>query len=104
MCVCSRKSPDGDLAAPRNSFRVYLTLGLLKSRLLSLSTCGRIGSPYHRLALARLARAWLPQALCAVNLSSATFGLCSAFGDRDRTIHHGAYPDGTAIRFESFRL
>ena len=27
-----------------------------------------------------------------------------AIGDIDRTIYHGAYPDGTAIRFESFRL
>ena len=25
-------------------------------------------------------------------------------GDIDRTIYHGAYPDGTAIRFESFQL
>jgi len=27
-----------------------------------------------------------------------------AIGDIDRTIYHGAYPDGTAIRFESFQL
>jgi tetratricopeptide (TPR) repeat protein len=27
-----------------------------------------------------------------------------AIGDIDRTIYHGAYPDGTAIRFQSFRL
>jgi len=30
-------------------------------------------------------------------------GLC-AFGDIDRAIYRGAYPDGSAIRFESFRL
>jgi regulation of enolase protein 1 (concanavalin A-like superfamily) len=27
-----------------------------------------------------------------------------AIGNIDRTIYHGAYPDGTAIRFESFQL
>jgi hypothetical protein len=27
-----------------------------------------------------------------------------AIGSIDRTVYHGAYPDGTAIRFESFRL
>jgi hypothetical protein len=27
-----------------------------------------------------------------------------AIGHIDRTIYHGAYPDGTAIRFESFQL
>ncbi len=27
-----------------------------------------------------------------------------AIGNIDRTIYHGAYPDGTAVRFESFRL
>jgi tetratricopeptide (TPR) repeat protein len=27
-----------------------------------------------------------------------------AIGNIDRTIHHGAYPEGTAIRFESFQL
>jgi tetratricopeptide (TPR) repeat protein len=27
-----------------------------------------------------------------------------AIGNIDRTVYHGAYPDGTAIRFESFRL
>jgi hypothetical protein len=27
-----------------------------------------------------------------------------AVGNIDRTVYHGAYPDGTAIRFESFRL
>jgi hypothetical protein len=27
-----------------------------------------------------------------------------AIGMIDRTIYHGAYPDGTAIRFESFTL
>ena len=27
-----------------------------------------------------------------------------AIGDIDRTIYHGAYPDGTAIRFASFKL
>jgi hypothetical protein len=27
-----------------------------------------------------------------------------AIGDIDRTVYHGSYPDGTAIRFESFQL
>jgi hypothetical protein len=27
-----------------------------------------------------------------------------AIGDIDRTIYPGAYPDGTAIRFESFEI
>jgi hypothetical protein len=27
-----------------------------------------------------------------------------AIGNIDRTVYRGAYPDGTAIRFESFRL
>jgi hypothetical protein len=27
-----------------------------------------------------------------------------AIGAIDRTVHHGAYPEGTAIRFESFQL
>jgi hypothetical protein len=27
-----------------------------------------------------------------------------AIGHIDRTVYHGAYPDGTAIRFESFTL
>ena len=27
-----------------------------------------------------------------------------AIGNIDRSVYHGAYPDGTAIRFESFRL
>jgi hypothetical protein len=27
-----------------------------------------------------------------------------AIGYIDRTIHPGAYPEGTAIRFESFRI
>jgi hypothetical protein len=27
-----------------------------------------------------------------------------AIGDIDRSVYHGAYPDGTAIRFESFQL
>jgi hypothetical protein len=27
-----------------------------------------------------------------------------AIGSIDRTIYRGAYPEGTAIRFESFRL
>ena len=27
-----------------------------------------------------------------------------AIGNIDRTIYHGAYPDGTAIRFQDFRL
>jgi regulation of enolase protein 1 (concanavalin A-like superfamily) len=27
-----------------------------------------------------------------------------AIGDIDRTIYHGAYPEGAAIRFESFQL
>jgi hypothetical protein len=27
-----------------------------------------------------------------------------AIGRIDRAVYHGAYPDGTAIRFESFRL
>ena len=27
-----------------------------------------------------------------------------AIGNIDRTVYHGAYPDGTAIRFESFTL
>jgi len=27
-----------------------------------------------------------------------------AIGMIDRTIHHGAYPDGTAIRFTDFRM
>ena len=34
---------------------------------------------------------------------SAQIGLY-AIGNIDRTIYHGAYPDGTAIRFESFLL
>ena len=27
-----------------------------------------------------------------------------AIGNIDRSVYHGAYPDGTAIRFESFQL
>ena len=27
-----------------------------------------------------------------------------AIGEIDRTVYHGAYPDGTAIRFESFQM
>jgi hypothetical protein len=27
-----------------------------------------------------------------------------AIGHIDRSVYHGAYPDGTAIRFESFQL
>jgi hypothetical protein len=27
-----------------------------------------------------------------------------AIGNIDRTVYHGAYPEGTAIRFESFQL
>jgi hypothetical protein len=27
-----------------------------------------------------------------------------AIGNIDRSIYHGAYPDGTAIRFESFEV
>jgi hypothetical protein len=27
-----------------------------------------------------------------------------AIGNIDRTVYHGAYPDGTAIRFESFTI
>jgi hypothetical protein len=27
-----------------------------------------------------------------------------AIGQIDRSVYHGAYPDGTAVRFESFRL
>jgi hypothetical protein len=33
-----------------------------------------------------------------------SFDLAQAIGNIDRTIYRGAYPDGTAIRFESFML
>jgi hypothetical protein len=39
-----------------------------------------------------------------IQVGLCAFSLQAASGNLGRTVYHGAYPDGTAIRFESFQL